>query len=163
MVVALLVLLGALVLRAGDPGEMARLRDFAFDTYQRLHPRPYSADLPVRIVDIDEAALAEYGQWPWPRTILAKLVDKLTEKGAAVIAFDAVFAEPDRSSLSRMVRDHACRPECGAGTMHRLTAAQSETTTPSLPPRSPSRGSCSVSASTSTARRSRRGVLASPQ
>jgi len=105
MLAAFLILVGALVLRAGDPGEVARLRDVAFDTMQRLHPRPYSPDLPVRIVDIDEAALAEYGQWPWPRTILAKLVDKLTEKGAAVIAFDAVFAEPDRSSLSRMVRD----------------------------------------------------------
>jgi adenylate cyclase len=105
MLAAFLILLGALVLRAGDPSGLARLRDIAFDTFQRLHPRPYSADLPVRIVDIDEAALAEYGQWPWPRLILAKLVDKLTEKGAAVIAFDAVFAEPDRSSLSRMVRD----------------------------------------------------------
>jgi len=105
MLAAFLILVGALVLRAGDPGEVARLRDVAFDTMQRLHPRPYSPDLPVRIVDIDEAALAEYGQWPWPRTILAKLVDKLTEKGAAVIAFDAVFAEPDRSSLSRLVRD----------------------------------------------------------
>ena len=59
----------------------------------------------MRIVDIDEAALAEFGQWPWPRTIVARLVDKLTEKGAAVIAFDVVFAEPDRSSISRMVRD----------------------------------------------------------
>ena len=36
---------------------------------------------------------------------MARLVDKLTEKGAAVIAFDVVFAEPDRSSISRMVRD----------------------------------------------------------
>ena len=105
MLAAFLILLGALVLRAGDPGGLARLRDLAFDTMQRLHPRAYSADLPVRIVDIDEAALAEYGQWPWPRTVLAKLVDKLTEKGAAVIAFDAVFAEPDRTSLSHMVHD----------------------------------------------------------
>ncbi len=103
--VALLVLMSALVLRAIDPGGLVRLRDFAFDTYQRLKPRLYDPAVPVRIVDIDEAALAEYGQWPWPRTIVARLVDKLTEKGAAVIAFDVVFAEPDRSSISRMVRD----------------------------------------------------------
>jgi adenylate cyclase len=105
LVVALLVLLGALALRAADPAALARLRDFAFDSYQRLQPREYSPNTPVRIVDIDEAALAEYGQWPWPRTIVARLVDKLGEKGAAVVAFDAVFAEPDRSSISRMVRD----------------------------------------------------------
>lgn len=103
--VALLVLLGALALRIADPAAVTRLRDFAFDSYQRIQPRIYNPETPVRIVDIDEAALQEYGQWPWPRTIVARLVDKLTEKGAVVVAFDAVFAEPDRSSISRMVRD----------------------------------------------------------
>ncbi len=105
VVVALLVLLGALALRIADPSAVSRLRDFAFDSYQRIEPRTYNPETPVRIVDIDEAALQEYGQWPWPRTIVARLVDKLTEKGAVVVAFDAVFAEPDRSSISRMVRD----------------------------------------------------------
>jgi adenylate cyclase len=104
-IVALLVLINALLLRAIDPSELGRARDFAFDSFQRLKPRTYNPQTPVRIVDIDEAALAEYGQWPWPRTIVAQLVDKLTEKGAAVIAFDVLFSEPDRSSISRMVRD----------------------------------------------------------
>jgi adenylate cyclase len=103
--VAFIVLLGALALRFTDPGAVTRLRDFAFDSYQRFEPRTYNPETPVRIVDIDEAALQEYGQWPWPRTIVARMVDKLTEKGAVVVAFDAVFAEPDRSSISRMVRD----------------------------------------------------------
>ena len=121
LIVALFVLLSALFLRAVDPTALARLRDFAFDSYQRLQPRVHSPDTPVRIVDIDEAALAEYGQWPWPRTVIARLIDKLTEKGAAVIAFDAVFAEPDRSSISRMVRDLVAftDPE----TVQRLAAA----------------------------------------
>ncbi|TAJ86810.1 MAG: adenylate/guanylate cyclase domain-containing protein [Reyranella sp.] len=105
IVIALLVLLGALVLRIADPSAVTRIRDFAFDAYQRIEPRPYNPETPVRIVDIDEAALQEFGQWPWPRTIVARMVDKLTEKGAAVVAFDAVFAEPDRSSISRMLRD----------------------------------------------------------
>jgi adenylate cyclase len=105
LLAALLVLIGALVLRIADPVGLSRLRDVAFDVYQRLKPRPYNPATPVRIVDIDEASLAEYGQWPWPRTVIARLVDKLTEKGIATIAFDVVFAEPDRSSMSRMVRD----------------------------------------------------------
>jgi adenylate cyclase len=102
---SLLVLIGALALRVVDPVELSNLRDSAFDVYQRLEPRTYNPATPVRIIDIDEASLAEYGQWPWPRTIVARLVDKLTEKGVATIAFDVVFAEPDRSSMSRMVRD----------------------------------------------------------
>ncbi|MFO1161222.1 MAG: adenylate/guanylate cyclase domain-containing protein [Reyranellaceae bacterium] len=102
---ALLVLVGALALRIIDPVELSRLRDFAFDVYERLKPRVYNPATPVRIIDIDEASLAEYGQWPWPRTRVAELVAKLTEKGVATIAFDIVFSEPDRSSLKHMVRD----------------------------------------------------------
>ncbi|WP_428682104.1 CHASE2 domain-containing protein [Reyranella sp.] len=105
VLIALLVLVGALALRIADPAALTRIRDFAFDGYQRIEPREYNPDTPVRIVDIDEAALQAYGQWPWPRTIVARLVDKLTEKGAVVVAFDAVFAEPDRSSISRMIQD----------------------------------------------------------
>ena len=104
ILVALLVLLNALLLRIADPPVLNRLRDIAFDNYQRLKPRERPVDIPVRIVDIDEAALAEYGQWPWPRTLLATLVEKLAEKGAAVIAFDVVFAEPDRTSLGQVVK-----------------------------------------------------------
>jgi adenylate cyclase len=98
---------GALALRAADPSFVTRLRDVAFDTFQQIRPREVPADMPVRIVDIDEAALAAHGQWPWPRTVVARLVERLVEKGALVIAFDVVFAEPDRSSIPRLARDLA--------------------------------------------------------
>jgi len=104
IVVAFLVLVSALILRAVEPPGLVRLRDFAFDSYQRVKPREPLPDMPVRIIDIDEAALAEYGQWPWPRTVVADLVDRLTEAGVAVIAFDVVFAEPDRSSLRQLAK-----------------------------------------------------------
>lgn len=75
------------------------LSDSLFDQYQRWRPRA-AADLPVRIIDIDEASLARYGQWPWPRTRLAELLTKvsLAETALAAIAFDIAFAEPDRTS-----------------------------------------------------------------
>ena len=57
VVVAFLVLLNALILRAADPPALSRLRDIAFDNYQRIKPRERAEDMPVRIVDIDEAAL----------------------------------------------------------------------------------------------------------
>src|SRR4029077_2660237 len=88
VLVALLVLLNALLLRAVDPDALVRLRDLSFDAYQRIKPRVVPDDLPVRIVDIDEASLEEYGQWPWPRDdrTMARLVNRLREQGAAVIA-----------------------------------------------------------------------------
>jgi len=91
-------LLAALVgLRILDPVPLEELRLRVFDTYQILKPRR-AVERPVVIVDLDEASLARFGQWPWPRTRVADLVSRLTEAGAAVIAFDVVFAEPDRLS-----------------------------------------------------------------
>jgi adenylate cyclase len=93
-----LLLVGAAVLRYFDPAPIQFVRNFVFDNYQRLQPRPYNADLPVRIADIDEKSLAQFGQWPWSRITVAKVVDRLGELGAAVVAFDVLFSEPDRTS-----------------------------------------------------------------
>lgn len=95
------VLLAVTALRAFDPAPVAQLRERSFDIYQQLQPRPYG-DFPVRVVDIDEASLAQYGQWPWPRTLVAKFVQRLTDLGAAVVALDMIFPEPDRTSPSRV-------------------------------------------------------------
>lgn len=96
-------LLAAFVgLRAFDPIPLEELRLRVFDLYQIIKPRQAS-ERPVVIVDLDEASLARFGQWPWPRTRVADLVTRLTQAGAAVIAFDIVFAEPDRLSPSRAV------------------------------------------------------------
>jgi len=53
----------------------------------------------IVIVDIDEKSLGEVGRWPWSRNILAELIERLFERqGAALVAFDVVFAERDASS-----------------------------------------------------------------
>jgi len=83
-----------------------RLRNLAFDSYQRLDPRP-EAHAPVAIVDIDQASIEALGQWPWPRTTIATLVDRLAAAGAATIAFDIVFTQPDRTSPSLLLADLA--------------------------------------------------------
>ncbi|MGO9953485.1 MAG: CHASE2 domain-containing protein [Dissulfurispiraceae bacterium] len=53
----------------------------------------------IVIVTIDTKSLAQYGQWPWPRYRIARLLDKLREMGALSVGVDILFAEPDRSSL----------------------------------------------------------------
>ena len=93
-----IVLLFALVpLRVIDPRPLEEVRLRAFDLFQVLRPREQTAR-PVVIVDIDEASLKEIGQWPWPRTVVADLVNRLNALGAVVIGFDVVFPEPDRMS-----------------------------------------------------------------
>lgn len=110
LVVALLA--AAILIRYFDPFFVRALRLIAFDFYQRLDPGTYNPGLPIRVVDIDEQSLAKIGQWPWPRTTLARLVQTLTAQGAAAVALDILFAEPDAKSLEQVAK--------------RLPAAQSQ-------------------------------------
>lgn len=90
-----MLLVGLAMLRVADPSPVQEMRLRTFDTFQRIDPRVKTAR-PVRIVNIDDKSLAKYGQWPWPRTRIAELIDDLTKMGARVIAFDIMFPEPDR-------------------------------------------------------------------
>ncbi|MCV9999779.1 adenylate/guanylate cyclase domain-containing protein [Pararhizobium sp. YC-54] len=106
VIVGLMIVTALTILRASDPQLMRQAREVAFDEYQRLAPRIFQ-DVPVRVVDIDEASLRELGQWPWPRDRMARLVDRLSQMGASAIAFDVLFSEPDRLSPRTVVRDVA--------------------------------------------------------
>ena len=58
-----------------------------------------AVDPHIVIVDIDERSLekmrAEFGRWPWPRETLAGALQWLNQKGASVVVFDILFADPD--------------------------------------------------------------------
>ena len=99
------LLIGLAALRVADPAPIEEFRVRTFDTFQVIDPRVKTAR-PVRIVNIDEKSLAKFGQWPWPRTVVADLVTNLTRLGAVVIAFDIMFAEPDRLQSCRCRRYH---------------------------------------------------------
>ncbi len=101
-----LIMFGCFI-RVMDPYPVQMSRLIYFDVLQRISPRAYDPGLPVRVVDIDERSLATWGQWPWPRTQLAHMVTRLSDYGAAAIAFDMLFVEPDRYSPSRLLQDPA--------------------------------------------------------
>jgi CHASE2 domain-containing sensor protein len=91
-----LILLVALHL-AGKLPYQEWLRTASFDLYQVAAPRERVSE-PVLIVDIDEQSLSEYGQWPWPRSLMAQLLDRLWEMKPAAVAFDIIMPEADRAS-----------------------------------------------------------------
>ncbi|WP_428686637.1 CHASE2 domain-containing protein [Roseibium sp.] len=103
-VMTLILLIVAREVRLHDPVFVASLRSLTFDTYQRLKPR-VPLGQPIRIVEIDEESIAQYGQWPWPRTLIAELVDRIAALGGACIAFDMVFSEPDRTGPAGFLRE----------------------------------------------------------
>jgi len=98
------LIIAAIFVRYLDPFFLSTLRLIAFDYYERLDPVAYDPKLPVRVVDIDEASLAKVGQWPWPRTTVAKLLETLKGEGAATVVFDVLFAEPDETSLEEVIK-----------------------------------------------------------
>lgn len=102
--IALICLGGLMVIRIWDPFPVESLRLKTFDTFQRIQPRVAVAS-PVVVVDIDEASLASYGQWPWPRTVIARLIEQIFQSGAIVLGFDVIFAEPDRTSPGTIARN----------------------------------------------------------
>jgi len=94
---------------SGGDSDFNRLRQAVFDFYQRLQPRVVES-IPVAIVDIDEKTLRQFGQWPWPRTKLANLIEKTHELGALAIGLDIILAEPDRMSPQEFAEDYPDLP-----------------------------------------------------
>lgn len=69
----------------------------------------------VLIVAIDEPSLREIGRWPWSRTVLADLVQRLTEAGAAAVGVDIILSEPEVSPEAQVARRLLERVGPGAG------------------------------------------------
>jgi len=70
------------------------LRLKSFDLIQQTDEPVHSKD--IAVVQIDEAAIEKYGQWPWKRDVLAEVIWKLREAGAGVIVLPILFSEDDR-------------------------------------------------------------------
>ncbi len=98
----LLTLLQA-VIAVLSPTFLRELECLGYDTMLRSLP-PEESESGVVIVDVDEETLSEFGQWPWPRYMVADLLDRLHENQAASIGLDFLFAEPDRLSLGDVRR-----------------------------------------------------------
>lgn len=96
------VLLTAVSLQLWQPYPIEFTRNLVFDQYNRWLPR-HEQDSPVVFVDIDEASLARLGQFPWPRSVFADLVDNMTGYGSAAIAFDILFTEADRTAPAEIL------------------------------------------------------------
>jgi adenylate cyclase len=94
--VGLAVLFLLLIVWTASPGARVALRERSFDHLLPLLPQTPAPGTGVVIVDIDRAALARFGDWPWPRTRLAELVDAVASAKPAVVGLDMLLAGADR-------------------------------------------------------------------
>lgn len=91
--IGLIVFLAGLAMLLAHNDWLWRLDRLIYDAELRLWSRPAPDD--IVIVAVDEASLAQFGRWPWPRELHAALLNRLTEESPRAIVLDFIFAEPD--------------------------------------------------------------------
>ena len=92
VIIVAAVLLGVRI----DNGDTVKtLRYKTWDYFQQIHPRETISDS-VTVVNITEQDLKRYGQWPWPRHVMAMLHARIADAGAVLVNYNILFAEPDR-------------------------------------------------------------------
>ena len=77
-----------------DPQVKEVIRLKGFDLLLQSEPKEKSQD--IGIITIDEKSIEKYGQWPWPRHVIADIVLKARLDGAQVIVLPILFSETDR-------------------------------------------------------------------
>lgn len=96
------------------PGLINRLESLYYDIRLELSLalRPKAAsETPILIIDIDAESLLAEGRWPWSREKVGRLVQALMDQGAATIAFDVVFSEPQRNPANQVIRAFLAQDE----------------------------------------------------
>jgi HD-GYP domain-containing protein (c-di-GMP phosphodiesterase class II) len=102
------------------PAALSGVDNAVYDTMLRWST-PARPDPRVVIIDIDERSLSTIGQWPWRRDVIGGLIAQLRDLGAATIALDIIFAEPDRYQ-ALLAADHTFSAHVTQGTPDQLLA-----------------------------------------
>lgn len=90
---AVVTLLLIVLARFWDPSFVESVRLRYFDQLITAQP---TKKVPISVVNIDEATLDKYGQWPFPRDVYAELIDQLYQRGAGLVVFNVMMPEKDR-------------------------------------------------------------------
>jgi len=91
---ALVTLALVLCVRVADPAFVESVRLKYFDT---LITSKAPTENNIYTVNIDEATLDRYGQWPLPRDQYAEIIKDLYRRNAGLVVFNVLMAEPDRT------------------------------------------------------------------
>ena len=89
MAILVLAAMGGMLIGYRAPG----LQLYARDGLMRARGRaPISEE--IVIAAIDEASIARFGRFPWPRSVMARAIDRLAEARPRAIALDVLYSDP---------------------------------------------------------------------
>ncbi len=106
--VFLIVLTLLIFLKILNPAFIKSVSYLSFDLYQKIFAEEKKSE--VVIIDIDEQSLGKFGQFPWNRTVFAKILDQLNTSNPKAIGFDIFFTEKDKQSPDEIIKSYNLIP-----------------------------------------------------
>ena len=103
----LLILL--IALKILNPSFIKSISFISFDLYQKTFPL-VKQDSNVVIIDIDEKSLGKFGQFPWSRSVFAKIIENVKVSEPKAIGFDIFFSEKDKQSPDEIIKAYNLIP-----------------------------------------------------
>ncbi len=104
---AILILL--IVLKISNPSFIKSISFISFDLYQKVFPLE-KRETDVIIIDIDEKSLGKFGQFPWSRSVFAKIIENVKASNPKAIGFDIFFSEKDKQSPEEIIKAYNLIP-----------------------------------------------------
>ena len=101
----LLILILFIFLKSFNPNFIKSISFLSFDLYQKVVPLT-KQDSEVIIIDIDEKSLGKFGQFPWSRSVFAKIIENVNQASPKAIGFDVFFSEKDKQSPEEIIKSY---------------------------------------------------------
>ena len=99
-----------IVLKTINPSFIKSVSYLSFDLYQKVFPL-VKQDSNVVIIDIDEKSLGKFGQFPWSRSVFAKIIEKVSVTEPKAIGLDIFFTEKDKQSPEEIIKAYSLIPK----------------------------------------------------
>ena len=104
-----IILISLITLKIINPSFIKSVSYLSFDLYQKIFAKEKEVS-DVVIIDIDEASLGKFGQFPWSRSVFAKIIDQLNTSNPKAIGFDIFFTEKDKQSPDEIMKSYGLIP-----------------------------------------------------
>ncbi len=104
-----ILLLLLIALKTANPSFVKAISFLSFDLYQKIFPLKKESS-EVVIIDIDEKSLKKFGQFPWNRSVLARIIENVNTAEPKAIGFDVFFSEKDKQSPEEIIKSYNLIP-----------------------------------------------------
>ena len=98
-----------ITIKIANPSFVKSISFISFDLYQKIFPLEKN-ETEVIIIDIDEKSLGKFGQFPWSRSVFAKIIENVNETNPKAIGFDIFFTEKDKQSPDEFLKAYNLIP-----------------------------------------------------